>query len=141
MSYVTAEAMIAKFGEQEIIDLTADRGLVQTINFEKLQMALDAANSEIDGYLIGRYTLPLKVIPSFLVSLGCDIAHFHGSVGETVETNRTKTRYEIAIKNLVNISKGLISLGGAPAGEPAPQATSSNNVMWSVGRNDFRGRW
>ncbi len=141
MSYVTAEAMIAKFGEQEIIDLTADRGLVQTINFEKLQMALDAANSEIDGYLIGRYTLPLKVVPPFLVSLGCDIAHFHGSVGETVETNRTKTRYEISVKNLINISKGLISLGGAPAGESAPQATSSSNVMWSVGRNDFKGRW
>ena len=141
MGYVTAEAMIAKFGEQEIIDLTSDRGFRTSINFEKLQMALDAANSEIDGYLVGRYTLPLKVIPAFLVSLGCDMAHFHSSVGETVETNRTKTRYEIAIKNLVNISKGLISLGGAPAGESAPQATSSNNVMWSVGRNDFKGRW
>lgn len=141
MSYVTVAAMIAKFGEQEIINLTSGSGFSTAINEVKLQAVLDAANSEIDGYLIGRYTLPLQVIPAFLVSIGCDIAHFHGSVGETVETNRTKSRYEIAIKNLINISKGLVSLGGAPAGESAPQSTSANNVMWSVGRNDFKGRW
>lgn len=141
MSYVTAEAMIAKFGENEIIDLTSSSDLSLEINYEKLQFALDAANSEIDGYLAGRYTLPLKEIPPFLVSLGCDIAHFHASVGETLETGRTKTRYEIAVKNLINISKGLVSLGGAPAGESAPTKTSSNNVMWSVGRNDFKGNW
>ncbi|RSN77900.1 gp436 family protein [Acinetobacter haemolyticus] len=138
MSYVTVEAMLAKFGEKELIDLTSNGGFSIEINFDKLQLALDAANSEIDGYLSSRYQLPLKVIPPFLVSLGCDIAHFHASVGETLETTRTKTRYEIAVRNLINISKGLVALGGAPAGASAPAPSSSNNVMWSVGRNDFK---
>ena len=137
MSYVTVEAMLAKFGERELIDLTSNGGFSVEINLDKLQLALDAANSEIDGYLSSRYELPLKVIPPFLVSLGCDIAHFHASVGETVETGRTKSRYEIAVKNLINISKGLVALGGAPAGESSPAPSSSNNVMWSVGRRDF----
>ena len=137
MGYVTVEAMLAKFGEKELIDLTSSGGFSIAINFDKLQLALDAANSEIDGYLSGRYELPLQTVPAFLVSLGCDMAHFHASVGETLETTRTKTRYEIANKNLINISKGLVALGGAPAGASAPAPTSSNNVMWSVGRRDF----
>lgn len=137
MSYVTVEAMLAKFGERELIDLTSNGGFSVEINLDKLQLALDAANSEIDGYLSSRYELPLQVIPPFLVSLGCDIAHFHASVGETVETGRTKSRYEIAVKNLINISKGLVALGGAPAGQSSPAPSSSNNVMWSVGRRDF----
>ena len=137
MSYVTVKAMIAKFGEPELIELTSKSSLSTQINLERLQFALDAANSEIDSYLSGRYQLPLQTVPSFLVSIGCDIAHFHASVSETQETVKTRSRYEIAIKNLINISKGLVALGGKPAGESAPVPTSSNNVMWSVGRRDF----
>ncbi|MBK0062388.1 MULTISPECIES: gp436 family protein [unclassified Acinetobacter] len=138
MSYVTAEAMINKFGETEIIELTSSNGFSLEINYDKLQLAIDAANSEIDGYLASRYQLPLSQVPPFLVSIGCDMAHFHASVGDTQETSRTRTRYEIAIKNLINISKGLVALGGKPAGESAPAPTSQNNVMWVVGRNDFK---
>lgn len=138
MSYVTFEDMKNKFGERELVDLTSSGGISIEVNLEKLELAMSAANSEIDGYLIGRYELPLKTIPAFLVSLACDMAHYHASVGETLETGRTKTRYEVAVKNLTNISKGLISLGGAPAGESSPAPTSSNNVIWSVGRRDFK---
>lgn len=143
MSYVTAEAMIAKFGETEIIELTNEGGIALAINHVKLQLAINAANSEIDGYLVGRYSLPLteQYRSPILLSYGCDIAHFHASVGATLETERTKTRYELAIKYLEKISKGVVSLGGSPAGESTPAPTSSNNVMWSVGRNDFKGRW
>ena len=138
MSYVTTNAMLAKFGEHELIALTDnEQPYTGQINTMKLQAAIDSANSEIDGYLAGRYSLPLASAPAFLTSLGCDMAHFHGSVGDTQETERTKTRYAIAVKNLTNISKGLISLGGAPAGASAPAQTSSNNVMWGVGRRDF----
>lgn len=138
MSYVTLDAMLQKFGERELIALTDnEKPYQQQINHGKLNAAMEAANSEIDGYLLGRYALPLANPPAFLTSLGCDIAHFHASVGDTVETERTKTRYDIAVRNLTNISKGLLSLGGAPAGQSAPAPTSGNNVMWGVGRNDF----
>lgn len=143
MSYVTLNAMLEKFGEKELIELTDNEQPYQhQINQGKLQAAMNAANSEIDGYLAGRYSLPLVNAPAFLTSLGCDMAHFHASVGDTQETERTKTRYGIAVKNLTNISKGLISLGGAPAGESVPSKTSANNVQWDVGRRDFGGsRW
>ena len=52
MSYVTVEAMLAKFGERELIDLTSNGGFSVEINLDKLQLALDAANSEIDAFVL-----------------------------------------------------------------------------------------
>ena len=52
--YVTADAMIAKFGEREIIQLTDNEAPYQdVINHDKLNAAIEEANSEIDGWLQG----------------------------------------------------------------------------------------
>ncbi|ENX58200.1 MULTISPECIES: gp436 family protein [Acinetobacter] len=139
--YVTAEAMIAKFGEREIIQLTDNEAPYQdVINYDKLNAAMNAANSEIDGSVMGRYKLPLQVVPPFLISLGCDLARYYACTRGVVENDPIKVRYEDGCKKLKAISKGEIGLGGAPAGESAPTESSSNNVIFSVGRRDFGGR-
>ncbi|MUT41125.1 DUF1320 domain-containing protein, partial [Acinetobacter baumannii] len=53
--YATADAMIKKFGERELIQLTdnEESEYLDAINYDKLNAALQEANSEIDGYLMG----------------------------------------------------------------------------------------
>lgn len=141
--YVTVDAMIAKFGEDELTELTDTvQPYQEGINQIKLNEAIEAANSEIDGYIGTRYALPLQVVPPFLKSVGCDLAYYHACLGDTVLNERAKLRYDNGIKVLTNISKGILNLGGAPAGQSEPVKTASNNVMMTVDRHDFgRGGW
>lgn len=142
--YVTVEAMRRKFGERELIELTDNEApYLDAINHDKLNAAIEAANSEVDGYIGGRYALPLSVVPPFLQAVGCDIAYYHACLGETVLNDRAKLRYDAAVKILCNIAKGVLNLGGSPAGESKPVQTSVNNVVFTVGRHDFRsnGGW
>lgn len=141
--YVTVDAMIAKFGEDELTELTDTvQPYQEGINQIKLNEAIEAANSEIDGYIGTRYALPLQAVPPFLKSVGCDLAYYHACLGDAVLNERAKLRYDNGIKVLTNIAKGILNLGGAPAGQSEPVKTASNNVMMSVGRHDFgHGGW
>ncbi len=139
--YVTVDAMLKKFGERELVQLTDNEAPYQdVINYDKLDAAIEEANSEIDGYVMGRYTLPLQTIPPFLVSIGCHIARYHACTQVIAENDPIQNRYNNAVKCLKSIAKGEIGLGGAPAGETAPTQTSSNNVVYRVGRRDFGGQ-
>lgn len=139
--YVTVVAMTEKFGERELIRLTdTEQPYQDAINLIKLNAAIETANSEIDGYIGSRYPLPLQTVPPFLKAVGCDLAYYHVCLGDTTLNERTELRYNNAIKILTNIAKGVLTLGGSPAGESAPVATSANNVVMQVGRHDFGGR-
>jgi phage gp36-like protein len=137
MSYITRQDMIDKYGEREIIEITNQgKGLAIEIDFVKLDKAIASASSQADGLLAGRYPMPLQKVPEYLVDILCDIAHYRCSVGTNL-TKDSKERYEQAVKDLKDIAKGGAALGGSVAGESSPTPTSSNNVMWSVGRRDF----
>lgn len=139
--YVTVDVMVRKFGESELVTLTDnERPYQDVINHDKLQAAMDAANTEIDCYIAGRYKLPLQTIPPFLTDLACNMARYHACLGNVATNGDIQMRYDSAIKVLEKISKGLIQLGGSPAGESEPIKTSSNNVILTVGRRDFGGR-
>ena len=141
MSYVTVEAMQLKFGERELIQLTDNEAPYQhAINMDKLNAAMQEANSEIDAYIGSRYPLPLQVMPPFLVNIGCNLARFYGNTGDLAENNPIKARYDASIKTLTKISKGELTLGGSPAGESKPVKTAANNVVFSTGRRDFGGK-
>jgi phage gp36-like protein len=141
--YATAEAMQRKFGERELIQLTeTEPPYLDAINMDKLNAAMQEANSEIDAYVGSRYALPLQIIPPFLVEIGCNLARYYAVTGDLSENDPIKNRYESSIKTLTKISKGELVLGGSPVGESKPVQTSSNNVMFGVGRRDFgNGGW
>lgn len=141
--YVTVEAMKRKFGETILIRLTdTEKPYQGVINMEKLDAAIQEANSEIDAYVGSRYPLPLQTIPPFLVNIGCNLARYFAVTGDLSENDPIKNRHESSIKTLTKISKGELTLGGSPAGESKPVQTSSNNVMFSVSRRDFgNGGW
>lgn len=141
--YVTADAMRLKFGERELIQLTdIEQPYQDAINMDKLNAAMQEANSEIDAYIGSRYPLPLQVIPPFLVNISCNLARYYAVTGDLPENDPIKSRYESSIKTLTKLSKGELTLGGSPAGESKPVQTSANNVMFTVGRRDFgNGGW
>ena len=141
--YATVDAMLKKFGERELIQLTdTEAPYEDVINYDKLNAALAEANSEVDGYLASRYQLPLTAVPPFLEAIACNMARYHACTGAISENDPIKTRYDNAVKSLKEIAKGTIAIGGTPAGESAPMQTSSNNVMFKVGRHDWGGnKW
>lgn len=141
--YATVDAMKAKFGEQELIQLTDnDEPYQYAINLNKLNSAIEEANSEIDAYVGSRYSLPLRTVPPFLINIGCNLARFYAVTGDLAENDPIKNRYEASLKTLSKISKGELTLGGSPAGESKPIQSSSNNVMFMTARKDFGGnRW
>lgn len=139
--YATVKAMKLKFGETILIQLTdTERPYQGVINMEKLNSAMNEANSEIDAYVGSRYPLPLQVIPPFLTEIGCNLARYYAVTGDLSENDPIKNRYESSIKTLTKISKGELTLGSSPAGESKPVQTSSNNVQFVVGRRDFGDR-
>jgi phage gp36-like protein len=139
--FATLEAMHKKFGERELIELTdIEKPYTDTINMDRLNAAMQQANSEIEGYIGARYTLPLQTVPPFLESIACDMTRYHASTGAMSENSPIKVRYDAAIKTLKEISKGTIQIGGSPTGEAAPVQSSNHAIVMAASRKDFGGR-
>lgn len=116
--YATVDAMRRKFGDSELIQLTDNEApYLNAINMDKLNGAMQEANSEIDAYVGSRYALPLHIVPPFLVEIGCNLARYYAVTGDLSENDPIKNRYESSIKTLTKISKGELILGGSPVGE------------------------
>lgn len=121
MSYATQQDMIDRFGEREVRILT-DRDNQGLIDATVLTYALTQADAEIDGYLQGRYALPLAVVPTLLVGIACDVARYRLAGTDIRETDPIRMRYKDATKLLTSISKGELNLGLSAGGEAAPEA-------------------
>ncbi|TRC35201.1 DUF1320 domain-containing protein, partial [Mannheimia haemolytica] len=69
--YALVDDFVLRIGEQESIELT-DREMVGVVDEATLEVALADSSSQIDGYLSGRYRLPLKTVPQNLKRICCD---------------------------------------------------------------------
>jgi phage gp36-like protein len=80
-----------------------------------LSIALNDASAEIDGYLEGRFALPLTDSPAILTRLACDIAMYRlQSLRPLHDLADARTRYEDAVGFLRRIASGEVNLGLAP---------------------------
>lgn len=114
MTYSVEADLVNRFGEQEIIQLT-DRNNLGAIDTAVLGQALADADAEIDGYIGGRYTLPLAAVPQILTGYACDIARYRLYDDDAPE--QVRLRYQDAVKFLALVGQGKIGLGlvdGAP---------------------------
>ncbi|MGY6773609.1 gp436 family protein [Gallibacterium sp. ZY190522] len=128
MMYATADDFVLRIGEQQAIELT-DRDRTGEINQQVLAVALTDSSSQIDGYLLGRYTLPLASIPDNLIRICCDIARYRlVSMSEVTTTDEIIERYKLSLKELEQIASGKISLG---IESNDVQAEDSVGVMFS----------
>ena len=131
MPYATQADLEARFRQQELIELTDESG-IGVIDAAAVAVALADADSEINGYLAGRYALPLAQTSPELVRLACDIARY--KLYDTRATEQVKARYDDAIKKLRDVSRGVASLGIDQASQPVAVAGSASI---SSGGRDF----
>ncbi|MEW5745278.1 MAG: DUF1320 domain-containing protein [Nitrospirota bacterium] len=112
MPYSTLDDLKKPLPEKNIIELTDDDGL-GVVDQTKVDEAIAYADQLIDGYLRGRYSLPLSTVPGLIKQLSVDLAIFHlyGRRFEMELPEGIMARYKNAIKLLEQIQKGLISLG------------------------------
>ena len=117
MPYATQVDMIARFGEDELIELT-DRDNAGAINAAVVEGALADAESEINSYLASRISLPLADVPRVLTLKACDMARYFLEGANVRE--EVKERYEAAVRFLRDVAAGKAQLGNSPQAEPAP---------------------
>ena len=115
--YATKAQMVERFGEQELIELTDRDGSTGAIVDEVLDAALADAAADIDGYLGGRYPLPLAVVPRVLNRHACDLARYYLYDNRLEDSHPAARRYNASIRLLEQVSKGTVQLGLDAQGE------------------------
>jgi phage gp36-like protein len=141
-TYAQSTHMINRFGSVEIIQLT-DKENVGSINASVLSQALADTDAEIDGYLEGRYSLPLQIVPRILTTYACDIARYR--LYDDRATEQVSKRYDAAIKFLSMIAQRKINLGLDEESEDkapstgGPSASSSTRTFTDDSLKDFKG--
>ncbi len=117
MPYATAEQMIERFGEQELTTLTDRDGTAGGVVMTALDTAINDASAIIDGYLAGRYALPLAYPLPALTRLCCDMARY-GLYDDSVSDAVAK-RNDDAVRFLEKVAQGSITLGVSSEGAQA----------------------
>jgi phage gp36-like protein len=143
MGYATVDDMIARYPNRDLVQLTNEDPTATTVNTPPMQQALDDAAAEIDGYLEGRFALPLTDPPAVLNRLACDIAMYRlQSLRPLHDLADARKRYEDAIAFLLEAAKGTVTLGLSPDSEEpptAPDATTIAGPQRVFDRNRLKG--
>ncbi|EDQ34294.1 Mu-like prophage protein gp36 [Hoeflea phototrophica DFL-43] len=129
MDYCTQIQLEARYGEALLVEIS-DRADVPTgtIDAELITRAITDATALIDGYLAGRYQLPLATIPALVTDLAQRIAIYYAH--SNVASEKISKDYEAALRQLKDIASGLIKLdaGGAePAGSGASEVRTNDS--------------
>lgn len=118
MVYATLQQFIEAFGQQLTIELTnLENAEATEIDEAVFDRSAARAAGLINGYLAGRYALPLAKIPDVLKSIALDIQRYQ--MGHNAQEEDVRQRYEDALRLLEQLAKGQISLG-LPAADTPP---------------------
>lgn len=122
MSYVTPAQLTDRFGEQMLIALT-DRGVdsLGVIDSDVINRALAETDALIDGYLTGRYALPLSGTETLLVGVAGAITIYNLHRFEAPE--KVAADYKAAIRTLEQLSTGMIKLSASGVEAPSTGTT------------------
>ena len=134
MIYATPQDYLNAFGEQEAIQLT-DRVGVGAVEGGVMAAALASASGVMDGYIGGRYSLPLTTTTPLLKKVCLDLARFelHGNQAGEIVVERKKDAY----RTLEGVSRGGVDLGLDAGNKPEP--TDKNRVTFGAGRRNVFG--
>lgn len=126
MTYATRQMMIDSYGEQLLVMLT-DRAEEPTgeIDEDVLNRALASADARIDGFLQGRYTLPLSETPPLIAEIAQVIAirklHRHSPNDEIKDAHKEA----MALLDRIGDGRARLSVAGI---EPAGSNTSGARI-------------
>ena len=143
MSYATPQDLINRYPNRDLVQLTNEDPTITTINTTALQQALDDASAEIDGYLGGRFTLPLTDVPEVLNRLACDVAIYRlQSLRPIHDLADARRRYDDAIAMLTKVASGEMTLGIGADGHETSIAQGAEQAQGPVrifSRKNMRG--
>lgn len=121
--YLTPEELLAFLPQKSVAQLTNDDPQAKEVDMDKVKETLRAAEELTDGYLRGRYELPLSTVPTLLRDVVRTIARFK-LYERRPESNMPETvmeTYKAAVKTLEQIRSGRITLGVAATAEAMPE--------------------
>lgn len=126
MPYATQQALIDRFGERLLVSLT-DRAELATGQVDEgvVARALADTDATIDGYLAGRYALPLAETPALVADLALAIAVYKLHV--YAPDPKIGADYADALRLLRDIGSGAVRLSVAGA-EPATTGGSGARI-------------
>ncbi|HWH86352.1 MAG TPA: phage protein Gp36 family protein [Pseudomonas sp.] len=154
MAYISVSDLLDRYGTEEILQRTDKTELVseelmeaavagedlsgyppeeQAAVADAIRLAEIAANDATDlinGYIAGRYQLPLMPVPGVLIRLCSEVARYN--LYDDAPTEAIQDRKTATLKTLRDIADGRLSLGADKLGA-APQ-TAQSAVMVSDGR-------
>lgn len=118
MTYATRTDLEARYGA---VELTQRESMLAT---GAVARALSDADALINGYLAGRYIVPLSPVPDNLSRLACAIARYY--VLGDANTEQSRKDFEDAVGWLKDVAAGRVTLttatvslapetGGTPA--------------------------
>ena len=112
MFYCTAEDIEIQIGKEPLIQLTNDNCEQNTIATVVCEEAILYSSTLIDGYLRGRYNLPLNTQFPLLrvVAMDLSIYRLYSRRIMTEIPEVVCDAYKNAIKTLENLQKGIITL-------------------------------
>jgi len=133
MAYATLQDLVDRFGAAELIQRT-DRTKVPPEEIDADVVALHLADTDglIDGYLKGRYALPLTPTPPALRKAACDIARRY--ILDESASDAVRKAFDEALRLLRDVADGRVDL--TVEGEAPPKA-SGGGVQISAPARTF----
>jgi len=124
MSYAAQSDLIERYGEDMLVDLT-DRVTppAGAIDASVVDAALANTDALIDGYLKGRYHLPLATTPALVKDIAIAVAIY--KLHRNQVSDKIATDYKDALRALAQIATGTVRLDVAGV---EPEASGSTGV-------------
>jgi len=131
MPYCTLAELKNAIPEDTLVLLTDDNSPAAAVNETVVDAAIADGDDIIDGYLRGRYSLPLVVTPRIIQRLSVDIAiyNLYTRRPEVEPPENVKDRYAAALKLLSAIQKGEVALGIETGSDPPSPAEYKTNKI------------
>lgn len=131
MPYASQADLVSRFGADELIQVT-DRANAGTLDSSVVATALADADAVINGYLAGRYAVPVTPTQPLLLRLCADIAR--ALLWKDRPSDAVRQAQEDALKILRDLSRGdAVLVGAAAAPSGASPAAPASNAAWSGG--------
>ncbi|MBZ0253606.1 MAG: DUF1320 domain-containing protein [Candidatus Methylomirabilis sp.] len=137
MLYASVQDLKDWADESQLVQLTDPEGAV--VVDAVVEKALEAASARIDGYLEGRYALPLAKVPAALKGHCCDLAlYILWGKRPLGDSDDIRKRHEDAVRYLERVAEGRIGLGlDADGGAPAAAAPMVEGPAKVFGRDNL----
>jgi len=145
MGYCAISDIVAAVTPDDLIELTNDAAGGSTVDNDKITDAISYVDNMIDGFLRGRYSLPLGSTPDELKYIAIDYVVYrlycrrmYIQIPESI-----LTKYKNVLKTLEAIQKGNFKLDPSIASEYSDSVLKTDKTVTVSSVNKFytEGKW